>query len=201
MKYFQNLPKVFYTDYNNNLVLLTNLLTRVSVIPDLLKNPLLYYEYDIKDGDSPEVIAKKYYGSVDNFWMVMLANQMNNPQWDWPLNSQNFELYIVDKYGSSANAMMQIHHYEKTITTIDSYSGTQNTNIYIIDAESYANTVQGSITRTLPTGYDVTIDTTANPVYSYDYEISENESKRTIRLIDARFLPVIQEEFVKLMEQ
>lgn len=201
MKYFQNLPKVFYTDYNNNLVLLTNLLTRVSVIPDLLKNPLLYYEYDIKDGDSPEVIAKKYYGSVDNFWMVMLANQMNNPQWDWPLNSQNFELYIVDKYGSSANAMMQIHHYEKTITTIDSYSGTQNTSVYIIDAESYANTVQGSITRTLPTGYDVTIDTTANPVYSYDYEISENESKRTIKLIDARFLPVIQEEFVKLMEQ
>ena len=201
MKYFQNLPRVFYTDYNNNLILLTNLLTRVSVIPDLLKNPLVFYEYDIKDSDSPEIIAKKYYGSVDNFWMVMLANQFNNPQWDWPLNNQNFELYINDKYGSTANAMMEIHHYEKTITTKDDYSGSQNTSVYIIDAEAYANTVQTTTTVTLPTGYNVTISTTASPVSSFDYEIAENESKRTIRLIDVKFLPVLQEEFVRLMEQ
>lgn len=201
MKYFQNLPKVFYTDYNGNLMVLTNLLARASVVPELLKNPLLYYTYDIKDSDTPESISNKYYGSPDNFWVVMLANQVSNPQWDWPLSSQNFEIYISDKYGSSANAMTQIHHYEKSLSITDENTGTQNTTIYIIDAEAYANTQQGTQTAILPSGDRITVETKANPVYSYDYEIAENESKRTIRIIDVKFLPVIQEDFKNLMSE
>lgn len=201
MKYFQNLPKVFYTDYNNNLMVLTNLLSRASIVPELLKNPLLYYTYDIKDGDTPEILSNKYYGSPDNFWMIMLANQTINPQWDWPLSSQNFELYIDDKYGSTANAMSQIHHYEKVISITDGNSGVQNTSIYIIDESAYANTIQGTQSVSLPSGDIITIETSANPVYSYDYEIKENESKRTIRIIDVKFLPVIQEDFKNLMSQ
>ena len=59
MKYFSALPKVVSTDINGNNQILTNLLVRVNVIPDLLKNPLLFYSYDIKDGETPEKLRDR----------------------------------------------------------------------------------------------------------------------------------------------
>ena len=126
MKYFSALPKVVSTDINGNNQILTNLLVRVNVIPDLLKNPLLFYSYDIKDGETPEIIASKYYGSVDNFWVVMFSNQLVDPQWSWPLSYSAFNSYIIDKYGSIQNAQSQLSHYEKKIVKTDTYGNLTN---------------------------------------------------------------------------
>ena len=98
MQYFNNLPKVYGSDYQGNAIVLTNLLTRINVIPSLLTNPLLFYQYVINDGETPEIIAQNYYGTVDEFWLVMLSAQLMDPQWDWPLNSKDFNSYITDKY-------------------------------------------------------------------------------------------------------
>ena len=62
MKYFQSFPFVSTTDYNGNQIALTNLMLRSEIVPTLLNNPLLFYNYDIQDGDTPESIANKYYG-------------------------------------------------------------------------------------------------------------------------------------------
>ena len=61
MLYFNSFPKIITTDYNNNLMLMTNIMNRVEIIPSLLKNPLLFYSYDIKESDRPDIIADKYY--------------------------------------------------------------------------------------------------------------------------------------------
>ena len=110
MKYFDTLPKIITSDNNNNNIILTNLLARASVINSLLTNPLLFYSYDIRENETPEMIANKYYGSPDNFWVVMMANQLLDPQWDWPLNYNEFNLYIINKYGSVQNAQSQVSH-------------------------------------------------------------------------------------------
>lgn len=201
MKYFQNLPKLLTTDYKGNYITLTNLLVRVNIIPDLLKNPLLFYSYDIKDSDTPESIAYKYYGSVDQFWLVMFSNQLLDPQWDWPLNSVNLEIYINDKYGSLANAQNQIHHYEEAITITNSSTQNVTTNITIVDANTYTSAIQSTISSNLPDGTVVSIATSVYPVDSYTYEININEAKRNINLIDVKYVPIIEEQFKSLVSK
>ena len=61
MQYFNTLPKVIYTT-NGVSNIYTNLMSRVSVVPSFLKNPAIYYQYDIQETDTPEIIAAKYYG-------------------------------------------------------------------------------------------------------------------------------------------
>ena len=42
-------------------------------------------------GDTPEIIASKYYGDPEKHWIVLLANDIINPFFDFPLNYQEFE--------------------------------------------------------------------------------------------------------------
>jgi len=71
MLYFNSFPLVVASDYKNNAILLTNLMARVDIIPSLLKNPLLFYSYDLKDSDRPDILAHKYYDDSDKYWMVL----------------------------------------------------------------------------------------------------------------------------------
>ena len=75
MKYFETLPKIVQTE-NFSAQLMTNIMARASVIPSLLTNPLVYYEYDIQDGDTPEIVAQKYYGDSYAYWVVLYTNQI-----------------------------------------------------------------------------------------------------------------------------
>ncbi len=76
MQYFDTLPKIIQTDNVGISRVFTNLLARASIIPDVLKNPLVYYSYDIQEGDTPETIAYKYYGDSYRYWIVLFANEL-----------------------------------------------------------------------------------------------------------------------------
>lgn len=199
MRYFQQLPKISYSDFNGNQIKLTNLLVRAEVIPELLKNPLLYYSYDVQEGDTPEIVANKYYGSTDDFWLVMFSNQALDPQWDWPLSYLNFNNYIVDQYGSLANAQSQIGYYGLTVVTTDAYSGQTNTETTIVDYNTYLNTQPSSFTGTLPSGRQVSIQTTPIAVSSYDAALATNEAKRSIKLINAQYAGQVKAQLVNLL--
>jgi len=197
MKYFETLPKVIYTDNNNNKRILTNLITRVSLIPNLLKNPLLFYEYDIQESDTPEIIAHKYYGSVNRFWIVLFANQLLDPQWDWPMNYTVFSKYLEQKYEPSQ--LTEVHDYQKIITKTDAGSGTVTVEKINISEEEYNNLIEITNTYTLPTGV-VTVQTTKNIVDNYTYELNLNESKRAIRILNKNYVINIEKEFYNLMQ-
>jgi len=65
MLYFNTLPKIFTPDQNGNYILMTNILTRAKLVEKLQNNPMLFYKYTIQDGDTPEILAEKYYEVLD----------------------------------------------------------------------------------------------------------------------------------------
>ena len=197
MQYFDTLPKVIYTQ-NGVSSVYTNLLARVSVIPQLLKDPLIYYTYDIQEGDTPEIIAHKYYGDSYRYWIVLFANELLDPQWDWPLTSKMFEQYLADKYPST-NIYSEIEYYEKVITQYDVNTQTTTVNQVRIDEDVYNGLpVTQTATYTLPTG-PVTITTERNAVSIYDYELSQNEAKRNIKILNSIYVNQFEEQFKQLM--
>ena len=195
MQYFNTLPKIVQYDSKGVGRVFTNLLARASVIPELLKNPAIYYSYDIQDGDTPEIIAHKYYGDSYRYWIVLFANEILDPQWQWPMSGSVFNQYISNKYGIN---MSSIHHYEKTVTQFDQGTNTTTTNTVVIDEGTYNSTPESTLTYSLPTG-DVTVSVTKTAVNNFDYELNENEKKRNIRILNSNYVNQLEKELTNLM--
>lgn len=196
MQYFKTLPKLISTN-NGNSILLTNLLVRSSIIQNLLTNSLVFYKYDIQDGDTPEIVAYKYYGDAYRYWIVLFSNQMLDPQWDWPLNSINFQNYIVNKY-TTFNPYSTIQGYTQTTTQYDYNTQTTTVNNVNISQNTFNTFVPYNATVTLPTG-KVSISKTVSSISYYQYELDLNESKRNINILNKQYVNQIESEFKKLM--
>lgn len=213
MLYFNSFPKVITTDYKNNFMLLTNLMARTEIIPSLLKNPLVFYSYDMKDSDRPDVVADKYYDDVNKFWLILYSNQIMDPEYDLALSSSKFNSYLNAKYkDAAANSNMDVlsyitsttQEYRKKITTYDPVSLTSTDRTIIIDAATYNTTAIGVTTNNF---YDtngnvvgsVTQTVSKETVSIYQYETEQNEAKRSIYLINSNFSNQIEKDFVSLM--
>lgn len=92
-RYFTNFP---ITEYQGKQV--RNITNRSKIRDNLLADPYIYLPYTIADGEKPETIAQLYYGSVDDTWIVLLANDITDPYYDWPLSDEEFDQYFIDKY-------------------------------------------------------------------------------------------------------
>jgi len=199
MKYFQQLPKIIYTDSNGIKSIITNLLPRSSVIQTILTNPLLYYTYDVQEGDTPEIVADKYYGDSYRYWLVLYANQMFDPQWSWPLSYAQFDAYINNKYPTT-DVYNTVYSYQKIINKYDINSQTITTDIIVMDQSDYNILVPYSTTVNTTTGR-VEIQVTKNAQSIYDYELQVNENKRNIKIINRIYADQIETEFKSLMAQ
>jgi hypothetical protein len=100
--FFSKYPKL---TINNKIV--TDIVTRIAIREKYSNALSLYYPYDIQEGDTPEIIAAKYYGDPERHWIVMLANDTINPFFDFTLDYPVFNRYIMDKYKAEANSINQ----------------------------------------------------------------------------------------------
>ena len=109
MAYFDMFPEVAYNSKgDNNFTILKNLLTRVKIVAKVEENILNFDYYNVKDGETPELIAHKYYGDVNLHWTVLVANDVIDYYEDWPMSVQRFEEFVNDNYENAA----AVHHYE-----------------------------------------------------------------------------------------
>jgi hypothetical protein len=185
-----------------------NLLVRTQLIPELNKNPLLFYKYSIQEGDTPEIVADKYYGDSYRFWMVLYGNSnVQDPQFDWALTSSQFLDYLKDKYKVAAGGeqyvlaytQSTVHHYEKVTTTIDEITKTEAIKNVVVDFQTYQSIVDSSITKTFPNGTSVTLKESKKVVSIYTYELEKNEAKRDINLIDSNYVNQMESNYNALV--
>jgi len=191
------------------------LMVRTELLPKLLNNPNLFYQYDIQDGDTPEIIASKYYGDSYRYWLVLYGNQLFDPQWNFPLSNYNFEIYLKDKYSALAAANNQetlaytqstTSQYQKIVKTIDTYSGTTSIDTFIIDKDTYDITPETEITENFFKDKDgniigsVQTTISRNKLNIYDYEVQTNEAKRTINIIDVKYAIPLEQQLISLLK-
>ena len=209
MLYFNSFPLVVASDYKNNAILLTNLMARVDIIPSLLKNPLLFYSYDLKDSDRPDILAHKYYDDSDKYWMVLYANEIMDPLYDWPLTSQQFDAYLKNKYSEAAGGdafvlsytTSTVQEYRKIITTYDSTSLETTIKTVVVDLTTYNSITAASTTKTFSSGASVTRTLSKSAVSIYDYELELNEAKQSIKLINSAYSNQLENDLKTLMAQ
>jgi hypothetical protein len=163
----------------------------------------LYYTYTVKDGQTAENVADKYYGSPNMVWVIYYANNIFDPIFDWHLEHTAFQKYLVEKYGS-LSSIMTLYRTDGSLN-LDSISHYVETDLstglkYIVDKKTYLqrksqieyykaqlqnNAVDTSILRTL---------NPIEPVTIYEHEHALNEAKKDVVVIDKVNIGILMNE-------
>jgi transglutaminase-like putative cysteine protease len=162
---------------------------------------MAYYQYDIQEGDTPEIIAYKYYNDIYRYWIVMFSNQLLDPQWDWPMSQSVFNNYLAKKYNFNTTAT--VHHYEKVLTQTNSETLLPESQTIEISFDEYNflyNESGKTTSYNLQNGDTTSITTQLNAVSYYDYEMRLNESKRSIKLLNAIYVEQLENELKNLLK-
>jgi hypothetical protein len=201
-KYFNYFPKTIYTSDTETGVVVTNITTRFAFEKTYRENSAVYYEYDIQDSDTPEIIADKMYGNSERHWMVLMMNEIVDPQFDWPLDQRTIISYINDKYSANASvgqtgiswAQQNTQSYYKIETRTTNSTGNKIEKRIQVDSNTYTNLIETTSNLNLQDGNSITIKVSKETKSYYDYEIELNESKRTIKLIKPEFVNRLEQE-------
>ena len=199
--YFSQTPNILYdtkpVSYpfsESDLVVAKNFFRRYVINEDVYGYATFYNKYAVNEGISIAEIAREYYGSVTYDWVIILTNNLINPQFSFPLTDYTVRKIAEEKYGDDTYS--GIHHYE----TIETKSGQKLGGKPILALE-------GGL-RVDKTFYDspftywngtqnVTVagNTVSKPVLNYDHELAENEKKREIYILRKKYLYKFVEEF------
>jgi hypothetical protein len=93
-----------------------------------------------------------------------------------------------------------VKSYYKTITTTNS-DGTENIQKFEVDANTYADIGTTTSFFTLQNGSTIKQVISTETETHYDFEIEENEKKRSINLLKTEFVPAVEKEFKKVVRQ
>lgn len=200
-KYFSYFPTLPYDTFDNSgkTRIVTDIFKRVRSTLESRTDASVYYNYNVLEGQLPEHVAYNYYGSTDYHWVVLLMNEIRDPQWSWPLNSFAFEKFIIDKYGSVDSASGDTHHYE-TVEIVSDSDTTEYSKGDIILPKGLIVEETFSYTY-LKNGNPITLSGTSarTEVTNLAYEISENEKRGQIILLRRNLLREFVENFEDLV--
>ena len=215
-KFFNYYPKTFYTSNNNSTGIdtVTNIIARFAFEKSLKENSSAFYKYTIKDSDTPEIIAHKFYDHSERHWIVLLFNDIIDPQYDWPLQSDTLIDYINTKYSTveyanTANTLVTGLSWAQNISHVQAYykiitrtsaDGTDIVEKITVDANTYANIAATSISYTLNNASSITQTVSKTTESYYDYELDLNEAKREIKLLKKEFVSEVEKEFRRVIK-
>ena len=180
MAYFERFPLMAYdVAANGNYKLLPNILKRVKLRTGLASGTFLFDTYDVRDGDNPEDVAFKLYGDPELHWVILMTNNITDRYYQWPLSQPQFQEHLADKYGAGNED--NIHHYETTKTSGKTTGQGPNDYSYLVEVNSdFFN---------------------ASTISNRQYEDREQDKKRSIRLLDKRYLNDFIDEFNSLISE
>jgi hypothetical protein len=106
MSFFNKYPLTEYTSDGYTLPIV-DITKRCSIIDEFKQNTAEFTTYTIRDGERPEDVSMKFYGTPFYHWIIMLYNNIVDPYYDWPMSSTQFDKFVNSKYTDPFN----IKHY------------------------------------------------------------------------------------------
>lgn len=86
MKYFIYLEDITYELNDDELIKIKNLFNKLYLQNyDFTSNSDFLINYTVADGETPESVSYKYYGTTEYWWIVMMINNIKDVFYDWPM--------------------------------------------------------------------------------------------------------------------
>ena len=168
---------------------ITNLSRYPRISNDILSKSYEYYDYVIGNDERPDQVSYLQYGDTKFYWIILLTNNIRNIWTEWPLGQNGFESFIINKYGSVADAQSGVYRYLAKQDIYKAESGSLS-ELIIANTES--------VDGTTITDYSLVSDTDYETKSNYEREYELNDAKRNIKLVRAERLNDLQRELKSL---
>ena len=180
MSYFNKFPLTTY-DIKGDKVrkLLPDILRRVKLRTKIKSGGMLFDKYDVKENEKPEDVAYKWFGDAELHWVILMTNNITDRYYQWPMNQVQFAEFLTDKYGAGNEDA--VHHYEVTQDSGRTSGKGPSDYSHLVEVNSDTDN--------------------ASSVSNREYEEREQDKKRSIRLLDKRYLNEFIEEFNNLISE
>ena len=186
--YVSRLPDAKISDY----IQVKNLFKRVLLREDIYSNLMYFTKYDIQGDDRPDNVAYRIYSDSTLDWLILLSNNITHIPTEWPLSQNDFDRFLLDKYGSYDNLYNGVHHHE-TVEVKDSNE------VIIVPAglevsADFTTTYYDYYISDMVTKLDIT-----RPVTNYQYEEKIQNKKREIFILKQEYVSVVMDDIADLM--
>ena len=159
--------------------LLPDILRRVKLRSTIKSGGMIFDKYDVKENEKPEDVAFKWFGDPELHWVILMTNNITDRYYEWPMSQPQFAEYLTDKYGAGSEDA--VHHYEVTKDSGRTTGQGPNDYSYLVEVNSDTDN--------------------ASSISNREYEEREQDKKRSIRLLNQRYLNDFIEEFDNLIKE
>lgn len=183
MSFISDLPLINYDfsvkEDESLIMLVPDLLTRVTLrmSDETLDN--LTDEYVIKEGETPEQVSYRLYGTTEFHWVIIYLNNITSLLEEWPMTDQQLDAFCAKKYpGTAANVLKT---YELSGVELPNGSTTLRLESHISSALNAANFwqvnvgdfVASSSFNTFPRGTQIVSYSLNNTTGEYELVMSK----------------------------
>lgn len=104
MSFFRQFPTINYDlKKDGSIMRMVNIFRNVRPLQNYVDNPSLYKFYEIKNGERPDTVSQRLYGTPDFYWTFFVINEFLHDGYKvWPLSQEQLFDYIKEQYNGYA---------------------------------------------------------------------------------------------------
>lgn len=124
---FSNLDNLEYT-IGNKTVTVADIFRNISII-DTTGNA--FFDYYIQEGEKPETVSLRFYGTAEYSWLIMLCNRFSLRDRDWYLPEDQYERYKETAIGGDALYIATLPEIQSgdIVVKVDGIQGNEVTSV------------------------------------------------------------------------
>ena len=188
---FEYISRINERQTNSDFIKVKNLFRRAIIREDLFTDFMAFTKYKINGDMRPDAVAYEVYGDEDLDWVILISNNIINVRDEWPLTQNDFNNYLIEKYGNEG-AVDEIKHYE-TIEVKDSKGKIFVPKGKIVDSTYKVRFLDSGTNRI----------TEVNPVNGISYRTYEQklqDDKRNINILESGYLAQVIDDIETVLD-
>lgn len=204
--YFRSIPDIQYdtkpVNYpftSSDFIVAKNFFRRFQLNPDVFDFALLYDQTTVEDGERLDQVAYRMHGKAEYDWIIVLVNNLIDPQFDWPMSDNVLRKYSEEKYDDPYSEILYYETQEirvnqkiKTdLSSVDRFVTVLEPGLRV-SSQFYNNFFtyfDGTNTVSVP-GSSV-----SRAITAFEHEQRENDNRRTIYTLRNDLITRFIEEF------
>lgn len=197
MAYFRNIPDIEYDTKpiqypfsESEYVVAKNFFRRYQVNPDVFSYAVYFKKYAVLEGEKIYQVAEKAYDDPFLDWVIILSNNLVNPQFDWPLSEYDLRKFCEKNYDDPYGTIK----FYRTVKVLKE-DGTPIIKENLIVDETFYN---GTYTYWDKNQVkNISGNVVSTPITIFEDEQEKNEKKREIFLLKPPYLEPFLDDFRK----
>lgn len=197
MAYFRNIPNIEYDTKpiqypfsESEYVVAKNFFRRYQVNPDIFSYAVYFKKYAVVEGEKIYQVAEKAYDDPFLDWVIILSNNLVNPQFDWPLSEYDLRKYCEKNYDDPYGTIK----FYRTVKILKG-DGTPIIKENLVVDETFYNGTYSYWDKDQVKNISGNVIST--PVTIFEDEQEKNEKKREIFLLKPGYLEAFLDDFRK----